>query len=171
VTDLECLQIDATELYALASPSVPDTVREQALEQARAGKHITNADVQSLIHAPSHDDESIAAPLPGTAPDDPAWDQTEEEEDLEEDHPIIDVIDDLDYLVEDISYDLDRMAEDIRAIQDLDISVLDERVRERITQVAEALPALGERAVRDISRAAGILQAIARAHRSRGGRE
>lgn len=45
------LPIDASALYLLSGPSVPQTVRDEAIEQAEAGDRITKADAEKLVAA------------------------------------------------------------------------------------------------------------------------
>jgi hypothetical protein len=51
VSRLAGCDIDAGALYALAAPAVPDEVREQAVEKAAAGEHITKADAEQMVSA------------------------------------------------------------------------------------------------------------------------
>jgi hypothetical protein len=43
------LTIDATALYALATPDVPQAVRDEAIERAEAGEHITRAEADEMV--------------------------------------------------------------------------------------------------------------------------
>jgi hypothetical protein len=45
----EGLAIDATALYALSAPDVPQSVRDEAVAIAETGEHITKADAEALI--------------------------------------------------------------------------------------------------------------------------
>lgn len=49
VSDFTGLTIDATALYALSAPAVPIEVREQAVQEAAAGKRITAEEADRLI--------------------------------------------------------------------------------------------------------------------------
>jgi hypothetical protein len=51
VSDFNALTIDATALYALAAPDVPQSARDAAVEQAEAGEHITKAEAEKIIEA------------------------------------------------------------------------------------------------------------------------
>jgi hypothetical protein len=43
------LTIDATALYALAAPDVPQSARDAAIEQAERGEHVTREYAEKLI--------------------------------------------------------------------------------------------------------------------------
>lgn len=45
------LTIDATALYALAGPEVPQAVRDEAIERAADGEHITKQDAEAMVEA------------------------------------------------------------------------------------------------------------------------
>ena len=45
------LTIDATALYALSAPDVPQEARDEAIERAEDGEHISKADAEALIVA------------------------------------------------------------------------------------------------------------------------
>jgi antitoxin (DNA-binding transcriptional repressor) of toxin-antitoxin stability system len=47
--DFASLTIDATALYALAAPDVPQQAREEAVERAESGEHITLKDAQEMV--------------------------------------------------------------------------------------------------------------------------
>jgi hypothetical protein len=47
--DMTGLTIDATALYVLSAPDVPQAARDQAVAQAESGKHVTKADAEALI--------------------------------------------------------------------------------------------------------------------------
>lgn len=49
VANLENLTIDATALYALSAPDVPQQARDEAVEHAEAGDHVTLADAEAMI--------------------------------------------------------------------------------------------------------------------------
>jgi len=51
VQHVEHLEITQAALYVLAGPSVPEVAREDAIEQAQAGEHITKAKAEELIQA------------------------------------------------------------------------------------------------------------------------
>jgi hypothetical protein len=46
VTDLP---IDVGALYVLAAPAVPETIRDEAIELAEAGEHITKAKAEEMV--------------------------------------------------------------------------------------------------------------------------
>jgi hypothetical protein len=48
-SNFDGLTIDATALYALAAPDVPQPVREEAVHRAQAGEHITKAEADQII--------------------------------------------------------------------------------------------------------------------------
>jgi hypothetical protein len=48
-TDLDCVTIDTHALYALASPRVPQAVRDEVIDRAQAGERITKAEAQDMI--------------------------------------------------------------------------------------------------------------------------
>jgi hypothetical protein len=49
VVDLPSPAIDTAALYALASPRVPQIVRDEAVDRAEAGERITKAEAQDMI--------------------------------------------------------------------------------------------------------------------------
>lgn len=49
LADFDSLTIDATALYALAAPDVPQPVRDEAVARAEAGEHITKAEADRII--------------------------------------------------------------------------------------------------------------------------
>ncbi len=49
VVDFNNLTIDATALYALAALEVPQSTREEAIERAEAGEHLTLKDAQEMV--------------------------------------------------------------------------------------------------------------------------
>jgi hypothetical protein len=49
VANLENLTIDATALYALSAPDVPQEARDEAVERAEDGEHISIADAEAMI--------------------------------------------------------------------------------------------------------------------------
>jgi hypothetical protein len=51
VADFTGLTIDATALYALSAPDVPQEARDEAIERAEDGEHISKADAEALIVA------------------------------------------------------------------------------------------------------------------------
>lgn len=49
VLNLADLSIDASALYFLAAPSIPNTVRAEAIERAEAGETITLAEAERIV--------------------------------------------------------------------------------------------------------------------------
>lgn len=49
IHDFSKLQIDGTALYALAAPEVPEGARQEAIERAEAGEHITKDKAQKMV--------------------------------------------------------------------------------------------------------------------------
>lgn len=49
LADLSDVAITSEALYALASPRVPQIVRNEAIERAEAGERITKAEAQDMI--------------------------------------------------------------------------------------------------------------------------
>ena len=45
-SNFDGLTIDATALYDLAAPDVPQPVREEAVQRAQAGEHINKAEMK-----------------------------------------------------------------------------------------------------------------------------
>jgi len=48
---LPALTIDATALYALSGPEVPQSVRDEAVDRATNGEHITKQDAEAMVEA------------------------------------------------------------------------------------------------------------------------
>jgi hypothetical protein len=73
--DFAGLTIDATALYALAAPDVPQAARDDAIARAEDGEHISKADAESLItdalRAERAKFEAIVAELQASAEVDP----------------------------------------------------------------------------------------------------
>ncbi|MEM8779596.1 MAG: diguanylate cyclase [Cyanobacteria bacterium P01_G01_bin.49] len=61
-TDLEEIEIAPSALYILAAPSTPETVRTQALSQAKQGKRITYAIAQQLVKDSKTSDDQVKLP-------------------------------------------------------------------------------------------------------------
>lgn len=71
VADFSGLTIDATALYALSAPDVPQAARDEAIAQAEDGERITRADAEEMINAAVAEEraqfEAIVADLQAAA--------------------------------------------------------------------------------------------------------